>query len=135
MKIAPGANSIDMLLIVPSVFNMVRLTMTPSIVEGLKRLNAKNTRENSEISTPVESDVPKSEPSLLDPEVGKPITHSQIIHLWQQLRAMGESDYSLEALLRGSQVYTPPPPPKPAPVRHLPIPLVAFPSQPCATRC
>ncbi|KAL2761001.1 hypothetical protein ACRALDRAFT_2088241, partial [Sodiomyces alcalophilus JCM 7366] len=89
--------------------------MTLPIVEGLQRLNSNNTRDNSESSPQVQPDTPDSEPSLLDPEVGKPITHSQIIHLWKQLRAVEGYECSLETLLRGSQVYIPPPPPKPEP--------------------
>ncbi|ROT42014.1 hypothetical protein SODALDRAFT_5245 [Sodiomyces alkalinus F11] len=94
---------------------MVRLTITPSIVEGLKKLRQNNTRDDCEPSTDIQPNAPDSEPSLLNPKVGKPITHGQIIHLWQQLRAAEEKDFSLETLLRGSQVYMPPPPPKPEP--------------------
>lgn len=53
--------------------------------------------------------------------VGEPISHGQILELWQGLRAKGETKYTLEDLLRGSRVYIPPPPPKPEPVSPLGI--------------
>ncbi|KAK7210253.1 hypothetical protein V2G26_017431 [Clonostachys chloroleuca] len=85
---------------------MVLLTMTSSIVEGLNRAHA------NETSQPADD----TEPSLIEPEVGKPIAHRQIIQLSRSLRQSEDpSDFTLEKLLRGSEVYTPPPPPKPEP--------------------
>lgn len=83
--------------------------MTSSIVEGLQRAQA-----NEETNQPADD----TEPSLIEPEIGKPIAHRQIIQLSRSLRqAENPCDFTLEKLLRGSEVYTPPPPPKPEPVR------------------
>jgi hypothetical protein len=56
------------------------------------------------------------EPRLSNPQLGNPISHGQVIDLWKQLRASDSSPMSLDTLLRGSQVYAPPPKPKPEPV-------------------
>lgn len=87
---------------------MVLLTATLSMVEGLRRLD-----------TPVEKPDAASdsrEPSLDNVEVGKPISHGQVVAIWKGLRSQGLTEFSLEGLLRGAQVYIPPPPPKPEPV-------------------
>lgn len=56
--------------------------------------------------------------SSTEPAVGNPISHSDILRLYKKLSASETSELkcSLEQLLRGSQVYIPPPPPKPEPV-------------------
>lgn len=54
-----------------------------------------------------------SEPSLQDPKPGNPISHLQIVALSRQLKSINAIPYHLDALLRGSHVYIPPPPPKP----------------------
>lgn len=54
-----------------------------------------------------------SEPSLQDPKPGNPISHIQIVTLSQQLKSINATPCHLDALLRGSHVYIPPPPPKP----------------------
>ncbi|KFY27495.1 hypothetical protein V493_03451 [Pseudogymnoascus sp. VKM F-4281 (FW-2241)] len=54
-----------------------------------------------------------SEPSLQDPKPGNPISHLQIVALSQQLKSINAIPCRLDALLRGSHVYIPPPPPKP----------------------
>lgn len=95
---------------------MVRLTMTLPIVEGLKKRRDAAACDPSDASEPPPPDASDSNPSLVDPEVGKPITHKQIIDLWQSLRTSGDRTSSLESLLQGSRVYIPPPPPKPEPV-------------------
>lgn len=78
--------------------------MTPSIVEGLK-LSPRKT---------IHSD---SEPSLEEPASGNPISHSQIIDLWNRVKDSEEAaPRSLESLLRGCKVYVAPPPPKAEPV-------------------
>ncbi|VUC24421.1 unnamed protein product [Clonostachys rosea] len=88
---------------------MVLLTMTPSIVEGLKRAHANDTNDTSQLAD-------DTEPALTEPEFGKPIAHRQIIQLSRSLRQLEDSsDFTLEKLLRGSEVYTPPPPPKTEP--------------------
>ncbi|OBT72699.1 hypothetical protein VF21_08825 [Pseudogymnoascus sp. 05NY08] len=55
-----------------------------------------------------------SEPSLQDPKPGNPISHLQIAALSRQLNSINAIPCHLDALLRGSHVYIPPPPPKPA---------------------
>ncbi|KAI1459660.1 endoplasmic reticulum-based factor for assembly of V-ATPase-domain-containing protein [Annulohypoxylon moriforme] len=97
---------------------MVLLTMTPSIVEALNRLDGANLdalpqdRENNSASKP------SSEPSLKDPEPGKPISHGQIIDIWKCLKGEQGNATRLEELLRGATVYIPPPPPKPEPTEE-----------------
>ncbi|KAI0018211.1 endoplasmic reticulum-based factor for assembly of V-ATPase-domain-containing protein [Xylariomycetidae sp. FL0641] len=96
---------------------MVLLTMTPSIVEALKTLEKRESPEHRQTDK-AESDSSESkEPCLSDPEVGKPISHGQIINLWKQLKEGQEesASTSLEELLRGANIYVPPPPPKPEP--------------------
>jgi hypothetical protein len=57
-----------------------------------------------------------TEPSLLSPRLGNPISHGQVIDLSMQLREAGSEPYRLEDLLRGSKIYIGPPPPKSEPV-------------------
>lgn len=57
-----------------------------------------------------------SEPSILQPKVGNPISHNQIMDLWKRLNNKQSGSYTLEELLKGSKVYLPPAPPKPEPV-------------------
>jgi hypothetical protein len=57
-----------------------------------------------------------SEPSLIDPKVGNPISHGQVLDIWRNWKSHDETCPSLETLLQGSRVYIPPPPPKPEPV-------------------
>ncbi|KAM7186451.1 Endoplasmic reticulum-based factor for assembly of V-ATPase domain containing protein [Naviculisporaceae sp. PSN 640] len=85
---------------------MVLLTITDSILEALK------TAETIE-SPPKTGD--RNEPSLDDPNTGDPISHGQIVDLWKLVRDKGDGKYTLEMLLKGSRVYSPPPPPKPEP--------------------
>lgn len=97
---------------------MVLLTMTPSIVEAITRLGEikinTNVTQTSEGSSNPTSDV---EPSLKDPSVGNPISHGQIMDIWNRFKNEDENPIRLEQLLRGATVYIPPPPPKPEPVR------------------
>ena len=103
---------------------MVLLTMTSSIVEAVEILQEPEGAQTIRDSTPQEAPeqaattAVSSEPSLAEATVGKPISHGQIIDLWKQLQSQGHSQYSLEGLLRGANVYIPPPPPKPEPVRN-----------------
>ncbi|RFU33483.1 hypothetical protein B7463_g2910, partial [Scytalidium lignicola] len=126
---------------------MVLLTMTPLMVEALEKLQAINKSQNvafSEIETSIEGaanqesskdnneeiaaetcreeqnskDIAYSkEPSLSNLALGNPISHSQVIDIWRELKATTSlsSTYTLEALLQGSNIYIPPPPPKPEP--------------------
>lgn len=96
---------------------MVLLTMTPFLVEVLNKRHTPTRSQECETSTSDETPnekAPASEPSLDEPEVGKPILHTQILEIWRELQAQSES-HSLEQLLRGADIYIPPPPPKPEP--------------------
>ncbi|KAK4098729.1 hypothetical protein N658DRAFT_215552 [Parathielavia hyrcaniae] len=90
---------------------MVFLTMTSSIVEGLQTLN-KHVHHSLAVM-PKQKDY---EPSLKDPAVGNPMSHSQVVDLWNALNGVDAGRWSLEMLLKGSRVYVPPSPPKPEPV-------------------
>ncbi|OBT63339.1 hypothetical protein VE03_07240 [Pseudogymnoascus sp. 23342-1-I1] len=61
----------------------------------------------------INSQNPSNEPSLRDPKLGNPISHLQIVALSRQLKSINATPCHLDALLRGSRVYIPPPPPKP----------------------
>ncbi|KAH8175071.1 endoplasmic reticulum-based factor for assembly of v-ATPase domain-containing protein [Sarocladium implicatum] len=94
---------------------MVLLTMTPAAVEALHqpRLGSVEDATTQEPEAAIDS-----EPSLAQPEVGKPISHGQLVDLWKQLRETSDPAPSLETLLRGAKVYVPPPPPKPEPSKE-----------------
>ena len=83
---------------------MVLLTITPFIMEGL-------TKRNESLEGQAEDSFAEGEE-----QPGKPISHEQLVRLWKALEGSGYEKYSLEALLRGTKVYTPPCPPKPEPV-------------------
>lgn len=115
---------------------MVLLTMTPATVRALSRAGAVAPEELAELQL-------LSEPSLADPAPGEPVSHSQLIALSKLLKkhapkggipaegahdaressateegSLPEEDTvpaSLDALLRGSRIYIPPPPPKKEP--------------------
>ncbi|KAG8406861.1 hypothetical protein J3459_018599 [Metarhizium acridum] len=102
---------------------MVLLTMTASIVDGLAQLEGLLSAEDMHQSTTGDDALDRhqqadSEPSLNQPSVGKPISHHQVVDIWKKLGAHHNTSYSLEGLLRGSQVYIPPPPPKPEPTEE-----------------
>lgn len=94
---------------------MVLLTMTPAAVEALKQLSPAATEKAATCDSAATDN---DEPPLSQPEVGKPISHGQLVDLWKQLQETSKSAPSLENLLRGAKVYVPPPPPKPEPVRY-----------------
>jgi hypothetical protein len=126
---------------------MVLLTMTPSIVEALAKLqnlegatneeedppenntqaeenngqahqgNEKSTNNNRDQS--VKAEKPSAEPPLSHPKVGDPISHGQVIDISRDLKARRIQSSSLETLLKGSKVYIPPPPPKAEPVSDI----------------
>lgn len=83
---------------------MVLLTMTSAIVAAVKEYDKleKDARE-----------LPKNneEPSLLEPGVGHPISHGQIIDISKALKTYTSGDmvrtWTLNELLKGSEVYTP----------------------------
>ncbi|KAL1896799.1 hypothetical protein Sste5346_004432 [Sporothrix stenoceras] len=91
--------------------------MTPSIVEGLKRLQSDAKPTDSSKSA---IELKEGEPDLSSPEVAKPISHPQILRLATALKGLSETELqtaptTLESLLIGARVYVPPPPPKPEP--------------------
>ncbi|KAI6381354.1 hypothetical protein MCOR25_001285 [Pyricularia grisea] len=86
---------------------MVLLTITPQISDAIKAWKA------AQPDDPLRSE--DGEPNLNGAEVGKSITHAQVIDLRNKLKTKGNMDYTLEKLLVGSRVYLPPPPPKPEP--------------------
>ena len=59
-----------------------------------------------------------TKPGLNIPKEGNPISHNQVIALWRSLKSTKNAPFSLEGLLRGAQVYSPPPPPRAEPVRY-----------------
>ncbi|OBS22459.1 hypothetical protein FPOA_08796 [Fusarium poae] len=92
--------------------------MTSSIVEALATVQlpeTPNSEDHHSENETQESSQPTNEPSLDDPQIGKPISHGQIVDLWKRSQAQDNTNYTLEQLLRGASVYIPPPPPKPEP--------------------
>jgi hypothetical protein len=104
---------------------MVLLTMTPAIVRAVSRAAVTTPDEFAMLQRP-------SEPVLADAKAGNPISHSQLIDLAKLLTSVsydttpaaeaqqnsqgdGVIPTTLDTLLRGSNVYTPPPPPKKEP--------------------
>jgi len=98
---------------------MVLLTITPaakSAIELYKRL-----QKSEELDQPPACES-TDEPSLAQPEVGAPISHGQLIDIVKALKTQHEKSQDisrgridLDTLLKGSQVYVPPPKPSPAP--------------------
>lgn len=93
---------------------MVLLTMTSAIVAAVKEYEA--SRQHSD-------EAPSTEPDLSTPEVGKPISHGQIIDISKHLKSIAartpdaqHTPYHLNDLLQGSQIYVAPPRPKAEPV-------------------
>jgi hypothetical protein len=102
---------------------MVLLVTTPTILAALEELSASS---RDELQLPQ------------NPEVGEPISHDQVISLARYFtsgdgsntyssvspqfkaedreEARAAPSYTLNTLLRGTEVYVPPPPPKPEPV-------------------
>jgi hypothetical protein len=94
---------------------MVLLTMTLAIVRAIAAGREIADEAFTKLQTP-------SEPSLADPEVGNPISHSQLIDISKLLKQHPPADkkdikldYHLNTLLKGSKIYIPPPPPKKEP--------------------
>jgi len=56
------------------------------------------------------------EPSLSNPKLGNPISHGQIIDIWNQLKLRTSTPKRLDTLLQGSSVYIAPPKPMAEPV-------------------
>jgi len=115
---------------------MVLLTITNTVVEALGKLRSLE-GENSETTNPQatskEDDAHASvsvnrltdsttaaagtslELSILHPTIGDPISHSQVVRIWEQLKRKDSASYTLEDLLKGSRIYILPPPAKPEP--------------------
>jgi hypothetical protein len=100
---------------------MVNLTTTSPILSALEAIPP-STREDLNLPAPE---------SLA---LGKPISHDQIIRISRYFKETRSSynpdgdggtsvDRSLDALLRGTKLYIPPPPPKPEPAR---LPSLAY---------
>ena len=93
---------------------MVLLTITPAIVAALKIYK--------ELNLAFDEVDGAEEPSLDDPGVGKPISHTQLIAISKTLRKHEELEHRvschLDELLRGSRIYYEPPKPKAEPVRR-----------------
>ena len=109
---------------------MVLLTITPFILEALRYLDQAGTNvENRQPTT----EFACQEPSLVDPSLGDPISHGQIIDLSRKCREINESrnvavteesvSYKLEHLLRGSRVYIRPSKAKMEPVSQADVRL------------
>jgi len=87
---------------------MVLLTITPAAKRAIEKYN--------QLEQNPARPVAEGEPSLNDPEVGRPITHGQLIEVVRTLnKRHGETQNStdhaigLEDVLKGSKVYVPPP--------------------------
>ena len=94
---------------------MVLLTMTKPMVVALNYL----TNHSDAIQSQTE------EPPLHKPTIGNPISHGQVLDLFERVQTIGKAeevsndcpDYHLDDLLRGSGVYIEPPKPKPEQVQ------------------
>jgi hypothetical protein len=114
----------------PKDGSMVLLTMTASLVEALERLPSagEGSKPQGEDIVGLEAEhvaptLQPPAPSLDTPAVGKPISHGQILDIYNTLKQT-DNPLSLESLLVGAKVYVPPPPPKPEPVSPSAIPDV-----------
>lgn len=93
---------------------MVLLTITPTVVAAIQACSQLH-------ELPDELD-DACEPSISDPAIGKPISHTQLIAISKVLRKHNKEESSvacnLDELLRGSRIYYEPPKPKAEPVRR-----------------
>ncbi|KAL2063915.1 hypothetical protein VTL71DRAFT_4409 [Oculimacula yallundae] len=112
-------------------FTMVLLTMTASMVEALGKIQGFERGTGIAASTPsndvkaqveeqtLEHEVneagKREEPVLLDPRIGNPILHGQVVELSQNMKDQKLQPCRLEDLLRGARIYSPPPAPKSEP--------------------
>jgi hypothetical protein len=96
---------------------MVLLTLTPAAKSAVELYNQLSKQEEHG---------PSSDPSLSEPTVGAPVSHAQLIQVARFLRKShlpNKNDFRLDTLLKGANIYVPPPKPKPQPVRiHLTLP-------------
>lgn len=89
---------------------MVLLTLTPLAKSAVELYNQSSDHKHDDSS---------SDPSLSEPTVGTPVSHAQLIQIARYLREShlpNKNDFRLDALLKGANIYVPPPKPKPQPV-------------------
>ncbi|KAI4729340.1 hypothetical protein E4T49_02918 [Aureobasidium sp. EXF-10728] len=89
---------------------MVLLTLTPAAKSAVDLYNKLLNQEQHDSS---------SDPSLSEPTVGAPVSHAQLIKVARFLREShlpNKNDFRLDTLLKGANIYVPPPKPKPQPV-------------------
>ncbi|KAG9569028.1 hypothetical protein KCU71_g2590, partial [Aureobasidium melanogenum] len=88
---------------------MVLLTLTPTAKSAVELYNQLSDQESDDTS---------SDPSLSEPTIGAPVSHAQLIQVARFLRETdipNKNDFRLDALLKGANIYVPPPKPKPQP--------------------
>ncbi|KAH0378319.1 hypothetical protein KCU92_g8796, partial [Aureobasidium melanogenum] len=88
---------------------MVLLTLTPTAKSAVELYNQLSDQKY---------DVTSSDPSLSEPTIGAPVSHAQLIQVARFLRETdipNKNDFRLDALLKGANIYVPPPKPKPQP--------------------
>lgn len=89
---------------------MVLLTLTPAAKSAVDLYNELSNQEQDDSS---------SDSSLSEPTVGAPVSHAQLIKVARFLREShlpNKNDFRLDTLLKGANIYVPPPKPKPQPV-------------------
>ncbi len=93
---------------------MVLFTITPAVVAAVQAYSQLH-------ELPDELD-DACEPSLSDPAIGNPISHTQLIAISKVLKEHNKEESSLschlDELLRGSRIYYEPPKAKAEPVRR-----------------
>ncbi|KAI4732688.1 hypothetical protein E4T50_16747 [Aureobasidium sp. EXF-12298] len=88
---------------------MVLLTLTPAATSAVELYNQLSDQKD---------DVSSSDPSLSEPTIGAPVSHAQLIQVARFLRESqlpNKNDFRLDTLLKGANIYVPPPKPKPQP--------------------
>ena len=89
---------------------MVLLTLTPAAKSAVELYNQLSDQNQHELL---------NDPSLSEPAVGAPVSHAQLIQVARFLRESqleNKNDFRLDTLLKGANIYVPPPKPKPQPV-------------------
>jgi hypothetical protein len=89
---------------------MVLLTLTPAATSAVELYNQLSDQKDDALS---------SDPPLSEPNVGAPVSHAQLIQVARFLRESqlpNKNDFRLDTLLKGANIYMPPPKPKPQPV-------------------
>ncbi|KAI4733133.1 hypothetical protein E4T50_16307 [Aureobasidium sp. EXF-12298] len=88
---------------------MVLLTLTPTAKSAVELYNQLSDQKYHDTS---------SDPSLSEPTIGAAVSHAQLIQVARFLRETdipNKNDFRLDALLKGANIYVPPPKPKPQP--------------------